>query len=89
MCAWTLQGNFRAETGGLLSASPSPGLALQSLGQWNYAPKIARHTAKPPFKTHRGSRGARASGFLLTLLSKPPRVGFMPSRQAYTPGRFR
>jgi hypothetical protein len=36
-------------------------------------PRIARYTAIPAFKTHSGTRGARASGFLQTLLSKPPR----------------
>jgi len=52
-------------------------------------PRIARYTATPTFKTHSGTRGARASGFLQTLLSKPPRVEFARSRQACTPGRFR
>jgi len=52
-------------------------------------PRIARYTATPTFKTHSGTRGARASGFLQTLLSKPPRTDFTRYRREYAPGRFR
>ena len=59
--------------------SPLPSLPIDRTGPSvarpvKLRPKIARRTPKPPFKTHRGSRGARASGFLLTLISKPIRV---------------
>jgi hypothetical protein len=55
---------------------------------WNlsfyFSPKIR---AKAPFKTHNPYDPARrASGFLLRLLSKPPRTEFTCFRQDHIPG---